>query len=182
MFATLVAACLLFGAAPAWGQPTKEVSQAANGVIRQVTLYRDQARVTREIKVEAGVGLRVIDVSELPEQLLPESVFAEGDAALTVRAVRVATRPQVQSNREEIRTLDDEIEQLQQQRDEIQNSHEISQANLQSLEKLISFSVDGAKSDLSRGVLNAETLTELTTFAMTNRKELATEQFKSTLR
>lgn len=162
-----------YGQQPAEG----DGAESSNGVISQVTLYRDQARVTRRIAVKPGAGLKVIEVPQLPEHVIPESVFAEGDAVTSVRAVRVSTRPLVQSNREEIRKLDDELENLQNQRDEAQHQLEVNQNNLKSLEQMISFTSEGAKTDLNRGVLDAKTITELAQFAMTQRKELSTEQF-----
>ena len=173
----LPAFAILFGSL-ALAQEPQERPAANEGVIRQVTLYRDQARVTREINVAAGNGLRVIEVSQLPERIVSESVFAEGNNVTAVRAVRVSTRPIVQSNRDEVRALQQQIARLQQQRAEMQHSLELAQTNLTSLDQMINFSAAAAKSDLDRGVLNADTVSQLTTFSMEKRGELAGRHFQ----
>jgi len=151
---------------------------AHDGIIRQVTLYRDQARVTREINVPPADGVRVIEVTQLPVQVVSESVFAEGNEVTSVRAVRVSSRPVVQPNPDQVRPLQQQLDKLQQQRAELQHSLELTQANLKSLEQMINFSAAAAKSDLDRGVLNAETVSQLTDFSMDKRCELSREQFQ----
>jgi hypothetical protein len=162
----------------ATAQELQDPLAADEGVIRQVTLYRDQARITREIDVAPGDGVRAIEVTRLPEQIVPESVFAEGNDVTSVRAVRVSSRPVVQSDRDEVRALQQQLAKLQQQRAELQHSLELTQAHLKSLDQMVNFSAVAAKSDLDRGVLNAETVSQLTTFSMDTRRELSGEQFR----
>jgi hypothetical protein len=179
--ARILTACVLLFCTFASGQEEKEAAQnqiSAEGSIKQVTLYRDQARVTRQIEVPAGIGMKVIEVTQLPEHLLPESVFAEGDAQTSVRAVRVSNRPLAQSSRDDIRALENEILPIQQRQEVLQKQMEVSQANQKSLEQLITFSAEHANSDLNRGVLDAKSLTELSSFAMTKRQELSAEQLQ----
>lgn len=179
--ARLLTTCVLLLCSLAQGQEDQGAEQkriSSEGSIKQVTLYRDQARVTRHIEVPAGNGLRVIEVAQLPENVLPESVFAEGDSQTSVRAVRVSNQPLAQSNRDEIRVLESELEPIQERRGELQNQLKVNQANQQSLEQLITFSAAHGKSDLNKGVLDAKSLTELSSFSMAKRQELSAEQFQ----
>ena len=95
----------------------------------------------------------------------------------SVRAVRVSNRPLAQSNRDDIRALENELKPIQQRREELQKQLEVGQVNMKSLEQLINFSAEHAKSDLNRGVLDAKSLTELSSFSMAKREELSAEQF-----
>lgn len=159
---------------PAQGQPPTP----QEGLIRQVTLYRDQALVSREIVIPPGARLRSIDVPHLPELLDVDSVFADGDRRTVVRAVRVSPHPGTESNREEVRELDDRAETLNRERATTRQALDVVIKDLEGLDRMVNFSVVAGQADLNRGVLNAATLTELTTFAMHQRRTLSTEQFR----
>src|SRR5689334_19082485 len=94
---SLCSTCLV-----ALGDPTVE------GRVSQVTLYRGQAQVTRTVPVEGKAGSLEIIVSKLPEQVVPDSLFAEGGDAVEIRAVRFRTRAVGDQPREEVRKLDRE--------------------------------------------------------------------------
>jgi hypothetical protein len=93
-------------------------------------------------------------------------------------ACRIATRPVAESQRVEVRELEKQTEELNLQRADIQQQLEVVMANLESLNQMASFSITAGQSDLNRGVLDATTLTELTSFSMTQRRELASEQHR----
>ena len=58
------------------------------GDIEAVTVYRGQALVTRRIEVNGPAGLHEVVVTELPEQVVAASLYAEATGeALTVRSV-----------------------------------------------------------------------------------------------
>ena len=122
--------------------------------------------------------MRSVEVPDLPELVIPDSVYADGDAGTIVRAVRVSTRPVAESLREEVQVLDQQISQLNRQCTETQQILEVTNRNIALLDQLVNFSAAAGNSDLNRGVLNAETLTALTTFSMTQRRELASEQLR----
>ena len=92
------------------------------GVIRTVTLYRDRALVTREIAVPAGEKTRTIIVPNLPQSVIADSVYADGDERTVIRAVRVSPRVTTESNREEVRALEKQIVVLNDQRSEVQKT------------------------------------------------------------
>ncbi len=68
-----------------------------DGHVASVTLYRGQAQVTRTLPIEGAAGGLEIVVGELPEQVVPDSLFAEGGDAVEVRAVRFRTRASASS-------------------------------------------------------------------------------------
>jgi hypothetical protein len=172
----VVCTCLLVPLARAEEAITKLVPPV--GTIRQVTLYRNSALVTREIAVPPGEPSRTLDVPDLPELMIANSVYADGDESTVVRAVRVSNSPAVESQRQEVRDLDRQLEELKQQRAELQVTLGVIAKNIESLDQLCRFSSAAGQVDLNRGVLNAETLTGLTTFSMNQHRELAGEQLR----
>jgi uncharacterized protein (TIGR02231 family) len=148
-----------------------------SGVIRQVTLYRDRALVTREIAIPAGGKVRSVEVTDLPEFTAPDSVYAEGDKKIVVRGVRVSLQPAAESNRADVRELDRKFEELNDQHAAKRHALDVVTKNLDSLNQMVSFSTATSRSDLERGVLNADTLIQVTTFSMAQRRELSAEQF-----
>ena len=172
----VVCTCLLVSLARAEEATTKSVLPV--GTIRQVTLYRRSALVTREIAVPPGESSRTLDVPDLPELVIADSVYADGDENTVVRAVRVSNSPAVESQRQEVRDLDRQLEELKQQRAELQVTLGVIAKNMESLDQMCRFSFAAGQVDLNRGLLNAETLTGLTTFSMNQHRELASEQLR----
>jgi hypothetical protein len=158
--------------------PSTPDSPATNGKITQVTLYRDQALVTREIEVDGTGEIGVITVDSLPEMLIPDSVFAEGDESIAIRGVRVSSRPTTASDREEVRALQEQILKNQQGNAKLQQELRISQENLASLTQMANFSASKTSEDLNRGVLDANTLMEVSKFLMDQRREIMNAQLE----
>lgn len=158
--------------------PANEPPPANDGTIQQVTLYRSQALVTRRIEVPAGDGLRVVKVGRLPELLVPDSVYAEGEGTTEVRAVRVSGSVESESQREDVRALESEIEELGQQLAAVSSEAEVVAQDLQFLDGLMGFTATTSAADLNRGVLDAEALIQLTEFSMAQRRELAAQKLQ----
>jgi len=177
-FVDAVLLCSLVFVHQASAQDAGNGPAITNGAVREVTVYRDRALVAREIAVPAGEPSRSIEVHNLPELVIADSVFAEGGGDTTVRAVRVSSQPIEQSNREQVRELNSRIEELQQQQAKTQHALQLASQNLSSLDQLINFSGSAAKSDRERGVLDAESLTKLATFSLAQRSELSSEVFR----
>ena len=98
-FAALIGVALF--AASAFAAPT-----VVTGKVSHVTLYRGQALVTRTLPIEGEQGNLEVIVTDLPEQILPGSTFAEGDEGIEVRAVQYRNRAVGEEPREEVRALD----------------------------------------------------------------------------
>lgn len=143
------------------------------GRIESVTVYRGQALVTRLVEAAGGAGgLAEVVVTDLPSRVLGGSLYAEGVGGSQIRSVQFRTRPAAQDVRAEVRELDAQILKL---------SDELAAANAAAqrlndrrayLEKMENFVAPTAQVELTRGVLNAETLTSLAQFAFKQREEI----------
>jgi len=162
----------------AFAQNTPGAIESA-GRIEAVTVYRGQALVTRVLEVPGGEaladaagGVREIIVTDLPPRVRGESLHAETTPNVKVRSVRFRARPVVEDTRTEVRALDSQLEQLNDQlnanrrRQELLNEHRAYLASLQG------FVAPTATAELTRGVLNAETLQTLSTFLRNSRDDL----------
>jgi hypothetical protein len=145
----------------------------ANGRVTHVTLYRGQAQVTRTIPVPGEAGLMELIVGNLPEQVAPNSLFAEGGETIEVRAVQYRTRAVGEEPREEVRKLDDQIAAVQREIELAQKKQALLTHRTEYLGRLESFVGPTAQTDLSRGVLDAEALERLTTFTFAEHDKIA---------
>src|ERR1019366_54112 len=112
-------------------------------------------------------GLGEIVVSDLPDRIVPASIFAEAGAAgagdgVEVRSVRYRERPIGQDVRDEVRKLDDQIQQLNDKLAAIAKQQQLLQEQRTYLDKLENFSAPTATVEMTKGVLNAEQLKSLT--------------------
>jgi len=171
MLVAAVALCLVAAAAATQAAPAE-----ATGRVTDVTLYRGQALVTRTIPLEAKKGAVELVVGDLPENIVGESLFAEGDEGVEIRAVRYRTRAVGQEPREEVRKLDDAIEELNDKIAMTKKESELLAKRSAYLDKLEGFVAPTAKAELSKGVLDAVALEKITTFSFEQRAEIGTRQ------
>jgi len=164
--AVALAGSLLPAAAPA-------ASENVSGRVTHVTLYRGQAMVTRTIPLEGPKGGREIAVGDLPEQVTSESLFAEGSEGVEVRAVRYRTRAVGEEPREEVRKLDEAIKGINEKLELAKKGQELAGKQTTYLDQLDGFVAATAKSDLARGVLDADALQKVTLFSFEQRKSVA---------
>ena len=151
-------------------------AESVGGRVTAVTLYRGQALVTRAIPVEGDGGSMEVVVGNLPEQIVPNSLFAEGGEAVEIRAVRFRTRAVGEEPREEVRKLDGEILEVQQQIDLTAKRQALLGKRTEYLGKLEGFVAPTAHTDLAKGVLDAEALERVTTFAFAQHEKIAEEE------
>jgi len=136
-------------------------SVEAKGRVETVTLYRGQALVTRVVPVAAPAGAVRLTVSGLPEAVAAESLFASGGEGLQVRAVRYRQESLGEAPREEVRELDEQIENLQRQLRKNAGLRRLLDVHEHLLNQLGQFVAPTAQVELSQGVLDAETLEKL---------------------
>jgi len=148
------------------------------GKVEAVTLYRGQALVTRSVPVEAGAGRVELVVGDLPQQVVPDSLFAEGGDGLDVRAVRFRTRAVGEEPRDDIRKLDQEIEVVGEKVERNKKMAELVAKRLAFLEQLEGFTAPTAKTELSKGVLNFDALKQIALFSFEERQKAADESLK----
>lgn len=165
------------GCGPAGGLAVAEL-QETPGKIDAVTVYRGQALVTRIVTLGGPEGLREVVVSNLPEQIVPESLYAETTDGIEVRSVRYRTRPVEQDVREEVRKLDAQIRAAQDELTASQRRSGLAAERKAYLDKLEQFTAATANVELTRGVLNGETLEKLSRFLFAERAGVAEEELK----
>ena len=147
------------------------------GQVSDVTLYRGQALVTRTVAVEGAKGPMEIVVTSLPEQIVSGSLFVEGGEGVEVRAVRYRSRAVGQEPREEVRKLDDALEETREKSEAATRARETLGKRSAYLDQLESgFVAPAFKFDLARGVLDATALEKVSLFNFEQRKVAATEQ------
>jgi len=98
------------------------VAQATQGTKREVTevtVYRDQALVTRTIQVIGQRGPLEILVTDLPDKIIPTSLSVESQGnsrihSVTYRAkaLKGETRPEVQDIDEKIAILEKQLREI----------------------------------------------------------------------
>ncbi len=146
------------------------------GDIRSVTVFREQAMVSRQIAFPAGEGMRTIKVTGLPDALIPDSLCAEGDDGTTVRAVRVVPRVVSQSNREEVRNLEKENATIERELLAKNQQIEVLHQQKLSLDRLFDFSAAKTSDDLNRATLDVDSLIKISEYCDRQREKIANER------
>jgi len=170
-------ACIIFILAAVASMLTHDATaQTVNGRVAAVTLYRGQAQVTRAIPVDGDARSFEVIVGDLPEQIVQDSLFAEGGESVEIRAVRFRNRAVGDQPREEVRALDREILETQRQIELNQKRVALLGRRAGYLAKLEGFVAPTAQNDLSKGVLDAEALEKITTFSFSQHEKIAEEE------
>lgn len=151
---------------------------AQRGKLDTVTVYRGQALVTRLVEVPGAAGLCEVVITDLPAQMLPGSIFAEGGEKLVVRSVRYRERPVDQDIREEVRALDTKIRGFQDALETNAKQLELLTQQRNYLDKLEQFTAPTANIELTKGVLNADTLKALSEFLLDSRRQAAESELE----
>ncbi len=150
----------------------------ADSRVTDVTLYRSQAQVTRALQVANDVGPLEIVVGELPENIVPDSLFAEAGDNVEVRAVQFRTRAVGSSPREEVRNLETEIRTAQMKIDLNAKQTNLLAKQSTYLDSLEHFVAPTATTELSNGVLDAEALERITKFNFQQREDIAKREIE----
>lgn len=164
--------------AMAAGLPVSAQPIESRGVISDVTVYRGQALVTRSVDLPGPAGLKEILITDLPEHVVPASLFAESGGGVEVRSVRYRVRPVLRDVNDEVRKLDQRIRELDDQLVAAGRRAELLKEHKDYLAKLEGFVAPTAITELTRGVLNAETLKAMTEHLLQQRQSVAEEELK----
>ena len=138
--------------------------QTITGTISKVTVYRGQALVTRTLDVDLPAGTSELIVTGLPAKIVPESLYAQTSGNIKVLSVRYREKAVEEDTREEVKQLDAEIEEVNNQLRHIGWDFKQRRNQWEMFEKLKDFTVTAAKADLSRGLLTFEPLEKLTEY------------------
>lgn len=150
---------------------------STKGRVEAVTVYRGQALVTRAVDLAASAGLAEVVVTDLPARVLPGSLYADGGTGVSVRSVQFRTRPVSEDVRDDVRKIDGEIAGLNDRLAELNGSLERLAQQRAYIDKMENFVAPTAQAEMTKGVLNAETLTKLAEFAFQKRDEIGKKHF-----
>ena len=154
--------------------------QLLSSKITDVTVYRDQAKVVREIQIPAAPGLQHIRVSGLPTHMNCESAHTESDAKTIVRSMQiVATKPGESDKLTAAQKQAKEaVAKVQSDLKSAQQNLSVIEQDMLTLEKLVDFSAKKARDKLDRASLDVQSVTALADFTMQRRRKLAEELFQ----
>lgn len=141
-----------------------------SGKVDAVTVYRGQALVTRVVPLPPDGGLREVIVAGLPEHVVPGSLHAAGGPGVEIRSVRYRARPVEQDVREEVRRMDEQIRDLRDRLTAAERQAQLIAERRGYLDKLEQFTATTANVELSRGVLNSDTLEKLSEYMLAQRR------------
>ncbi len=150
-------------------------AESAASRVARVTLYRGQALVTRTLSLAGPKGATEVVVADLPEQVVADSLYAEGGEGVEVRAVRFRSRAVGQEPREEVRKIDATIEDCNEKMRANAKGQEVLAKRTAYLDQMENFTVATAKTDLARGFLDAVALQKITLFSFEQRGGAAKE-------
>ena len=148
------------------------------GRVAAVTVYQGQALVTRELELANAQGLLEVVVTNLPESVLPGSLFAEPTGGIEIRSVRYRARPIEEDVRKEVRDLDQQIQDVQDQLAAIAEERSLLNQRKAYLSQLEKFSAVTSQQELKSGVLNSETLKDLTQFLFAERDAISKRELE----
>ncbi|MCH8921961.1 MAG: DUF4139 domain-containing protein [Planctomycetes bacterium] len=121
--------------------------------------------------------MQIVGGRQLAQKEFPGGI-AEGGEGIEIRAVRYRARAVGQEPREEVRKLDDAIEELTDNIATNQMAQQLMAKRAAYLDKLEGFVAPTAKAELSKGVLDAVALEKITEFSFAQRQEIGTQQLK----
>ncbi|MGE3180397.1 MAG: mucoidy inhibitor MuiA family protein [Phycisphaerae bacterium] len=145
----------------------------SDGTIESVTVYQGQALVTRTVEIDPDANVVEIVMSNLPEAIVPESVYAEGANGVSIRSVRYRERTVEQDAREEVRALDEKLETIEAELRSLGSQREVANQRTHLLNKMENFSAERAAADLATGTLDAKSLESLADYISTQRDKIA---------
>lgn len=170
-----VAAMVLIAAVPARSAEPRTVETV--GAIEAVTVYRGQALVTRVLPIDGPAGSVELVVGELPERILSDSLYASSNAA-TVRAVRYRAKAVEQEPRDDLRKLDEQIEEVQRSIRKNEAGLAVLQYRLESLNRMDLFTSTKTTENLDKGTLDADSAVKLAEFLAQQRMAVSDKTFE----
>jgi uncharacterized protein (TIGR02231 family) len=147
---------------------------AASRVVA-VTVYPNNALVTREVEVPAGTGNIEVTVSPLPPTTVNGSLYTEGTDGIRVLTTRFRTRPILEDTREDVRKLQDELKTLQLAKEKLEAEVKANQANAMTINKMESYLQVTTVQATEKGVLNSDSAIALAKHIRESRLDSARE-------
>lgn len=172
---TIAAMILLAGTTGLCAAEETRQQSRVDGSIESVTVYRGQALVTRAIDLDFEPGIHEVVVGDLPSHIVQGSLHAEAGTDVSIRSVRYREQPVREDVRSEVEGLDRMIASLRNDLARLARRAETIEARKAYIRNLESFTSENAMSELSKGVLDAATLKELSEYIF-EQQELIEKQ------
>ncbi len=159
--------------AEAKAKDAADALKLATSRIDHVTVYQNNALITREVDVPEGAGTMEIIVSPLPPQTINSSLYSEGHEGLRVLTTRFRVRPVKEDTREEVRKAEAQLRQLLEDGQKMASEIKTIEENLKMIGKLEGFTSASAVAATDKGKLDADQITSLSDYVMKQRGEKA---------
>jgi hypothetical protein len=150
-----------------------EQPKAAASKVTAVTVYQNNALITREVEVPEGAGTIEVVVTPLPPQTINSSLYSEGSEDIRVLSTRFRTRPMKEDTREEVRKADAELRKLTLDAQKLQSDSKTISENMALLGKLENFTAASTQHATEKGNLNSDSAIALSDHVMKKRSEMA---------
>jgi len=157
-------------------RPAADLPAASPSRVVAVTVYQDDALVTRQVQVKEGMGLMELVVRPLPPQTIDSSLYTEASDGIRVLTTRFRTQAVQQDTRAEVRGKEDQIHQLTARNTELSKQLEVAGQNVAMMAKLENFTSATLATLSEKGLLNAENTIKLATYVMETRGTLGKSQ------
>ena len=159
-------------------EPATVVQGAATGKkaasrVTAVTVYQENALVTREVAVPEGKGTVELVVTPLPPAVVPRSLFSEGGDGLRVLNTRYRARAVKEDTRAAVRAKEEEIKRLQNEAQRVRKEMEAAVQDAAFLQKLEAFTGATMQTATEKGKLDGDATIKLSRFVMKSRTEKA---------
>lgn len=158
--------CMAMALAVTFVAGVAQAAEVTKGEVTEVTVYRDQALVTRTIEVAGPRGPLEILVTGLPDRIIPASLSAESEGKTRVHSVTYRTKAIRAETRPEIKDIDEKIANLEKQLREIEAHQQLLKLKEKIIGNLEEFTAATAKMELQKGVLKFEELKGLTEYGL----------------
>lgn len=166
----VLAAAMVSG--PSWAMTPSKTE------ITDVTLYQGQAQISRKVHIDGSKGSHEVLIDKLPSQLQASSLFADPTDNVEIRAVRYRRMPVTSNPETDISRLDEEIADLQDKVKYNDVQQREVRERLNYIKNLVGFVKPTATTEMSKGVLDADTLKKITGMVFDERKAAMETKFK----
>ncbi len=145
--------------------------KSASSRVTAVTVYQENALVTREVAVPEGKGTVELVVTPLPPATIPRSLYTEGSDGLRVLNTRYRARAVREDTRAAVRVKEEEIKRLQNEAQRLRKELDAAQLDAAFLQKLEAFTGTTMQTATEKGKLDGDATIKLSSFVMKSRGE-----------
>ncbi len=173
----LFISCCLLVSLRVWAPAAETQATILVHEIRRVTLYRDQALVTRGVSIPTAEHDQELLIGPLPVHIIADSIHAEPADGLVVRNVRLVPQPTSAAHVAEAAAVNERLVQAQKSLAATTHQMQFMQKKLDYMDRLMNFSTQTAHTDLSHGVLESNALIAMSDYVLDNQRLHSQEFF-----